>query len=78
VTARWARHEVPAMPATVADWPPLSRLTTAQLFERAAGYANMAKTARTVDAQDALDLLALRYAVLTVQREVEEQRATRR
>jgi hypothetical protein len=38
----------------------------------------MAKTARTVDAQDALDLLALRYAVLTVQREVEEQRATRR
>ena len=53
-------------------------LTTAQLFERAAGYGDRAKTARTVDAQDALDLLALRYAVLTAQREFEEQRATRR
>lgn len=69
---------MPAMPGAVADWPPLSGLTTAQLFERAAGYADRAKTARIVDLQDAPDLLALRYAVLTAQREVEEQKATRR
>ena len=69
---------MPAMPGAVADWPPLTGLTTAQLFERAAGYADRAKTARIVDLQDAPDLLALRYAVLTAQREVEEQKATRR
>jgi len=60
----------------VTDWLPLSGLTMAQLFERAARYAAKAKTERTVDVRDASDLLALRYAVLTAQREFEDQRAT--
>jgi hypothetical protein len=69
---------MPAMPGDVTDWSPLDGLSAAHLFDHAAGYAAMARTARTVDVRDALDLLALRYAVLTAQHEVEEQRVTRR
>ena len=48
----------------------------ARLSERTARHAAKAKIAWTADVRDALDLLALRDAVLTAQREFEDQRAT--
>lgn len=65
-----------AMRGDVTVWPPLSGRTTARLSERTARHAAKAKIAWTADVRDALDLLALRDAVLTAQREFEDQRAT--
>jgi hypothetical protein len=47
----------------MSDRLPLDVLTSAQLFERAAGYAKQAKAATTTATRNALHLLALRYAV---------------
>ena len=59
------------------DRLPVSTLTVAQLIARSADYAARARTARTAHIRDALDRLAARYAVLAVQREIEERQPTR-
>jgi hypothetical protein len=60
------------------DHPRLSELTAAEIFERAAGFA---ATARAADIQgylrDSFHRLAIRYARLAAEREIEEGRATR-
>ena len=58
--------------------PRLSELTTAEIFERAAEFARVARAAKTQSfIRDAYHRLAIRYAVLAAEREIEERRATR-
>jgi hypothetical protein len=58
------------------DQLPLAALTSAQLFERAAGYAEQARTATTTETRNALHMLALRYAVKAGLLRIEEAEVT--
>jgi hypothetical protein len=49
--------------------PLLSDLTADQLLERARGYRKMAATARTAQARDSLNPLAVRFAMLGAKRD---------
>jgi hypothetical protein len=48
--------------------PPLSALTSEQLLARAREYRRMAASATTAGIRDALNLLAVRFAILAAQR----------
>jgi hypothetical protein len=48
--------------------PPLSALTSEQLMARAREYRRMAASATTAGIRDALNLLAVRLAILAAQR----------
>ena len=56
---------------------PLSALPIDQLLARAAEYRRMAATASTPDTKDALNRLAVRFAMMAAKRQVEETRWTR-
>jgi hypothetical protein len=48
--------------------PPLSALTSEQVLARAREYRRMAASATTAEIRDALNLLAVRFAILAAQR----------
>jgi hypothetical protein len=50
--------------------PRLSHLSPAELLARGAEYRRMALEARTEDMRDALNRLAIRFALLAAQREI--------
>jgi|HubBroStandDraft_1064217.scaffolds.fasta_scaffold302593_1 hypothetical protein len=60
----------------MSDRPRLTEFSTVQIFDRAAGFAKVARAADTQDyLRDAYHRLAIRYAVLAAEREIEEVRA---
>jgi hypothetical protein len=58
--------------------PPLSSLTSAQLYERAAQYAGQAKTTRSAKLRETRERIATRYVVLAIERESLERAAMER
>jgi hypothetical protein len=54
------------------DWPPLSTLTSRQLFALADEHAAQAMTMETADGREALNLVASRYTTIAIQRAEEE------
>jgi hypothetical protein len=48
--------------------PPLSALTSDQLMERARQYRRMAASATTAEIRDAINVLAIRFAMLAARR----------
>jgi hypothetical protein len=60
-------------PGAMAQRPCLSELSPAELLTRAHEYRCMAATASTPDTRDALNTLAIRYALLAAEREVSQQ-----
>jgi predicted component of type VI protein secretion system len=57
----------------MAHRPRLSELSPDELLTRAHQYRSMAATASTPDTRDALNTLAIRYAMLAAEREVSQQ-----
>jgi hypothetical protein len=68
------RHNSELMPRR----PPLSSLTSAQLYERAAQYAGQAKTTRSAKLRETRERIATRYVVLAIERESLERAAMER
>jgi hypothetical protein len=52
---------------------PLSDLTSEELHQRASEYRRMAQTARGETIVSSLNTLAIRFAVLAAEREIEEE-----
>jgi hypothetical protein len=59
------------------NMPPISTLSADQLMARAMKYRRMAQLANTIEAQEALIKLAIRFVSRATQRKLEERQTQR-